>query len=58
MVRLEIQDDGCGFDLDEARNSGGMGLSMLEERVDSMHGMLQIESQPGQGTRTLVDVKL
>lgn len=58
LVRLEINDDGRGFDLDEARKSGGMGLSMLEERVEKMNGSLQMESQLGQGTRTLVEVKL
>ena len=39
MVKLEIQDDGRGFDLDTARKSGGMGLSMLDERVEKMNRM-------------------
>ncbi|MGH2641398.1 MAG: GAF domain-containing sensor histidine kinase [Actinomycetota bacterium] len=45
---LEIDDDGRGFDVDVT--SWGMGLNNLRERVESLGGMLQVESTPGEGT--------
>jgi signal transduction histidine kinase len=47
---LEIADNGVGFDLVEARQSGGMGLASLNQRVAELQGDLQIESSPGRGT--------
>jgi signal transduction histidine kinase len=46
MVMLEIADDGQGFDLEAARDRGGMGLSSMEERVGSRQG------HDGQGAGT------
>jgi signal transduction histidine kinase len=45
---LEIDDDGRGFDVDVT--SWGMGLNNLRERVESLGGVLQVESEPGVGT--------
>ncbi len=58
VVRFEIADDGCGFDLHAARRSGGMGLSSMEARATKMGGKLIIESQPDEGTRTTVEVAI
>jgi len=51
-VQLSLSDDGCGFDVDS--KSYGMGLRSIRERVSSIHGTVQIQSAPGQGTRILV----
>jgi signal transduction histidine kinase len=58
VVTLEIKDDGRGFELESALNSGGMGLANMEERARKMGGRLVIESQPDEGTRTTVEVNL
>ena len=55
-VMLEITDDGQGFDLQAARNRGGMGLNSMAERVREMKGTLTIETAPGAGTTVRVDV--
>jgi len=52
-VQLSVSDDGCGFDVNVKH---GMGLRSIRERVGSIHGMVQIQSAPGQGTRLLVQV--
>jgi signal transduction histidine kinase len=52
-VRLELQDDGAGFDLSD-RNGGGFGLTGMRERVEQMEGDLQITTAPGQGTSVVV----
>ena len=58
MITLEIKDDGCGFDLASARKSGGMGLTSIEERAKRMNANMVIESHPGKGTCTTVEVKI
>jgi signal transduction histidine kinase len=50
VVELTIVDDGHGFD-PEANCPGCLGLSIMAERAESMGALLQIESQPSQGTR-------
>jgi signal transduction histidine kinase len=49
-VRLEIADDGQGFDPARVRESGGMGLKGIEDRVQRIHGQLELTSASGQGT--------
>ena len=46
-IRLEIQDDGRGFN---AREERGMGLLGMQERVSYLGGTFLVESEPGHGT--------
>jgi signal transduction histidine kinase len=46
---LEVADDGCGFDPDQAPG-GGLGLGSMRERAESIGASLRLESRPGQGT--------
>jgi len=55
-ARLDIEDDGVGFDAKQPREKTGLGLISLEERVLFLHGQLKIESRPGLGTRIAVRV--
>jgi len=55
-IRLEVSDDGIGFDPTAAQETGGLGLSGITERVALMGGSLEIESAPGAGTRVRVEV--
>ncbi|MGA2489893.1 MAG: GAF domain-containing sensor histidine kinase, partial [Anaerolineales bacterium] len=57
-VCLELWDDGTGFDLLSARESGGMGLRGIEERAQRIGGGLAIESSPGAGTKLTITVPL
>jgi NarL family two-component system sensor histidine kinase LiaS len=50
VIVLSIIDDGIGFDLPEVSEKG-MGLSSMRERIQAVSGQLEIESQPGGGTR-------
>jgi signal transduction histidine kinase len=56
-VRLTIQDDGIGFDLDAATRYGGYGLGIMAERVQQIGGELRIETAPGAGTALHVEVE-
>ena len=57
-LRLEISDDGCGFDWDEKIGGGGMGLSNMRERAAVLGSELQVISQVGQGTRVILEVEV
>ena len=52
-VRLEISDDGCGFDPLTA-SSDHFGLSIMQERAASIGADLHVISKPGCGTQVNV----
>ena len=47
-LRLEVRDDGPGFDV--AAVHTGDGLRNMEDRLGAVHGHLAIVSSPGNGT--------
>ncbi len=49
---LSIEDDGVGFDTEEAAKKDGHGLSSLQRRAEKLNGVVTIESTPGHGTTT------
>jgi signal transduction histidine kinase len=57
-VRLEIVDNGVGFDPAAAAASGHHGLVNLRERAAAAGGRLEIETRPGSGTRLLVHLPI
>ena len=48
-IRLEVSDDGAGFD--PVRVSGGYGLRGMRTRVAEVGGTLTVRSSPGAGTQ-------
>ncbi len=56
-VRLEIRDDGVGFNLEEAVGQGH-GLQNMTARAQKLGAHLQIVSQPGFGVQILVELPL
>lgn len=58
MERLEVvvEDDGRGFDPNEEHS--GFGVAGMRERVALLGGELEIESQPGLGTRVMAAIPL
>ncbi len=62
VARLEVQDDGVGYNLNEIHagkaGAGGFGLFSIRDRIRSFGGKLEITSSPGAGTRATVCVTL
>jgi signal transduction histidine kinase len=54
-VIFSVRDDGAGFD---PRFVRGLGLLGMEERVRRLGGQLEIDSQPGRGTRITAELPL
>jgi PAS domain S-box-containing protein len=56
-IRLKVEDDGIGFDTQDAMGRGH-GLQNICMRVRTLDGHVQIESAPGRGTRIVADIPL
>ncbi|ONI68104.1 hypothetical protein BWI15_34230 [Kribbella sp. ALI-6-A] len=57
-LRVEIRDDGRGFDPEVARSGGRHGLAGMRERVRIHHGTLTIDSALGAGTNVAARIPL
>lgn len=55
-VRLQVRDNGRGFDARAQAGHGRFGLRGMRERVDAMGGTLQVDSTPGGGACITVDL--
>ena len=56
-VRLEVVDDGVGFDPTTVRRAGrSLGLVSMRDRAKSVRGRLTVDSAPGQGTTIRLEV--
>jgi PAS domain S-box-containing protein len=49
-IHLAVSDRGIGFDSKAAKESRGLGLVSMEERLKLLKGSISIESQPNRGT--------
>jgi two-component system NarL family sensor kinase len=55
---LIVEDNGIGFDPQNAKLSSGIGLSNIETRVVKMNGRLNIDSRKGQGTTVTIEIPI
>lgn len=54
--RLEVIDDGTGFDPAAPRPEGSFGLTIMSERARILGGELEVTAGPGRGTRVAVQI--
>jgi PAS domain S-box-containing protein len=57
-IHLKISDAGKGFEIEEARQSRGLGLASMEERVRLVKGAIAFDSKPMGGTTIRVRIPL
>jgi signal transduction histidine kinase len=50
-IHLTVEDVGTGFDMLAIRTKAGLGFVSMRERLRVVHGTLQVDSAPSQGTR-------
>lgn len=55
-AKVTVQDDGRGFDVEEATRPGRgfFGIQTMRERAESVGGTFKVESQQGKGTQVFV----
>ena len=61
QLRVEVADDGVGFDSARAREflqMGRVGLASMRERVELANGTFMVHSTPGKGTTVLATLPL
>ncbi len=58
LLRIEVEDHGAGFDIENLPEGRGAGLSGIRERVIGLNGTLTIESSKGAGTCILAELPL
>jgi signal transduction histidine kinase len=60
IIRLDVADDGAGFDLAalEARGAAGdrVGVAGMRERLALLGGRCQVQSRPGGGTSVVAEI--
>lgn len=58
MLHVETGDSGPGFSPESLRRSDRLGLHGLRERIESLGGMFELFSRPGEGTRISCSIPL
>lgn len=59
LLNIMVSDNGKGFEVQTSKaKSDGMGLQSLAGMVESLHGEMEIDSQPGRGTTINIDFPL
>ena len=61
-LAIEVEDDGRGFDVagvpERSESLRGIGLLGMRERLEILGGQLTIDSEPGAGTRVIMEVPM
>ncbi|WP_305296829.1 sensor histidine kinase [Parvibacter caecicola] len=59
-LAISVEDDGCGFSVEETQKPGGksFGLTGMMERAALLNGRCKIDSTPGLGTRVIAAIPL
>jgi PAS domain S-box-containing protein len=55
-LQLEIEDAGAGFQVQNSKQNGGLGLVSMKERIHLVKGTFTIESKVNHGTKILARV--
>ena len=53
-----MEDNGKGFDMEEVKQKGGIGLKNMQLRTEYLKGKLDIESSPKNGTTIIIEIPL
>ncbi|MBI3692917.1 MAG: ATPase, partial [Mycolicibacterium aromaticivorans] len=56
VARLEVVDNGVGFETGPVSSSGGYGMLSMAERAELVGGTLTVRSRPGAGTTVTVSI--
>ncbi|MBI1183041.1 tetratricopeptide repeat protein [bacterium] len=58
QINLMVEDNGVGFDYNEAIKKDGMGMRNLKTRVTQLGGNIEFDTNKGSGTTAIVDFKV
>ena len=55
-IKVSVDDDGKGFDLDSLEQKSGMGLKIIRDRVEMLGGVFDLDTAIGKGTRVIFTI--
>ncbi len=55
-IKVVVSDNGKGFHPDDLKSSSGLGLKIIQERVEVLGGTIDIDALPGQGARISLQI--
>lgn len=55
-LRVSIEDNGKGFEVEKIEEKGGMGLKVIRDRVQMLDGSLEVHSTIGHGSHILFQI--
>ena len=58
MVKATIKDNGVGFDVNAVKETGGLGLKLIQDRTELLGGKLEIHSEVEQGTEINLQIPI
>ena len=56
LIRVTVDDNGKGTDMDAMDQAGSLGLKLIKERVEMLDGTFEIDSAAGKDTRVVFTV--
>ena len=56
QTHLEVKDNGIGFDTEDTALRRGLGLNIMQERIEKIGGQLSIAARAGRGTTVSVTI--
>ncbi|MFY8020143.1 MAG: tetratricopeptide repeat-containing sensor histidine kinase [Bacteroidia bacterium] len=57
-LNLLIEDNGMGFNLNEALEKGGIGIKNIQSRINFINGKIDFDSYPGKGTTVNIEIPI
>ncbi|MCP9770720.1 sensor histidine kinase [Lacihabitans sp. LS3-19] len=57
-LTITVEDDGKGFDSSKLRELKGIGINNIENRVEYLKGKMEIQTESGKGTSTIIEIKV
>ncbi|MBX2871406.1 MAG: tetratricopeptide repeat protein [Saprospiraceae bacterium] len=55
---ITVEDDGKGFNKQDEQFQAGLGLESIQTRALSLHGQLELQSSPGEGTTFTITIPI
>jgi signal transduction histidine kinase len=51
LIRVNVDDNGKGLDVENTQQGSSLGLKLIKERAEMLGGTFEIDSAVGKGTR-------
>jgi two-component system sensor histidine kinase DegS len=56
LIRLSMDDNGKGFDVDALEKESNLGVKLIKERTEMIGGSFEVDSAPGKGARITLTI--